>query len=89
MLYTIQSLGLQMDTTTLTMRVPKELKQQLERLAEATHRSKSYLAGEAIRQYIELEIWQIAEIQLALNEADSNDFATPAQFDEIVKKYAV
>ena len=41
-----------METTTLTLRVPLEMKEQLAKLADATHRSKCYLAGEAIRQYL-------------------------------------
>ncbi|OHC63433.1 MAG: CopG family transcriptional regulator [Rhodocyclales bacterium GWA2_65_19] len=77
-----------METTTLTLRVPATVKEQLDRLAEATHRSKSYLAGEAIRQYLELEVWQIGEIQQALKEADANDFASDDEVNAIVRKYA-
>ena len=77
-----------MQTTTLTLRVPVEVKDQLEKLADATHRSKSYLAGEALRQYLALEAWQIGEIQRALQEADAGDFATDEEFDAVVRKYA-
>lgn len=77
-----------METTTLTLRVPIEMKERLDKLADATHRSKSYLAGEALRQYIDLEAWQIGEIQLALKEADANDFASDAEIDAVVRKYA-
>ena len=77
-----------METTTLTLRVPSAMKAQLDRLADATHRSKSYLAGEAIRQYLDLETWQIGEIQQALKEADANDFASDDKVDAVLKKYA-
>lgn len=77
-----------MQTTTITLRVPVTVKDQLDKLAEATHRSKSFLAGEAIRQYLELEAWQISEIQRALQEADTGDFATEEEFDALVRKYA-
>lgn len=77
-----------METTTLTLRVPKEMKERLDKLADATHRSKSYLAGEALRQYIDLQAWQIGEIQQALKEADANDFASDAEIDAVVRKYA-
>ena len=77
-----------MDTTTLTLRVSSEMKEQLDKLANATHRSKSYLAGEAIRQYLDLEAWQIGEIQQALKEADANDFASDDEVDAAVRKYA-
>lgn len=77
-----------METTTLTLRVPTEIKERLAKLADATHRSKSYLAGEAIRQYLELEAWQIGEIHQALKEADGNDFASDDEVDAVMKKYA-
>ncbi len=77
-----------METTTLTLRVPTEMKERLDKLADATHRSKSYLAGEALRQYIDLEAWQVGEIQQALREADANDFATDAEINAVVRKYA-
>lgn len=77
-----------METTTLTLRVPTEMKERLDKLAEATGRSKSYLAGEALRKYIDLEAWQIGEIQQALQEADANDFASDEEVDAVVKKYA-
>ena len=70
-----------METTTLTLRIPAEMKEQLAKLADATHRSKSYLAGEAIRQYLELEVWQI-------KEAGANDFASDDEIDALMRKYA-
>lgn len=77
-----------MDTTILTLRVPVEVKQQLDKLAYATHRSKSWLAGEAIKQYLDLEAWQIGEITQALKEADAGDFASDAAVAAVVEKYA-
>ena len=55
-----------METATLTLRVPMAVRDQLDKLAEATHRTKSYLAGEDIRQYLDLEAWQVGVIQQAL-----------------------
>lgn len=77
-----------METSVLTLRVPVEIKDQLDKLADATHRSKSYLAGEAIRRYLELEIWQIGEIREALEEADAGDFASEQEVVAITRKYA-
>jgi len=77
-----------METTILTLRVPQDVKDQLGKLSEATHRSQSFLGGEAIRRYVELEAWQIAEIQQALIEADAGEFATENEVDFVVKKYA-
>lgn len=56
---------------TLTIRVDTETRQRLEQLAKATDRTRSYLAAEAIRQYVELNEWQIQEIKQAVAEADA------------------
>ena len=44
-------------STTMTIRLEDELKQRLDQLADATQRSKSFLAVEAIREFIELNEW--------------------------------
>jgi predicted transcriptional regulator len=77
-----------METAILTLRVPVDIKDQLDKLADATQRSKSFLAGEAIRQYLDLEAWQIGEIQQAIVEADAGDFATDDEVDAVVRKHA-
>jgi predicted transcriptional regulator len=58
-------------STTMTVRLEDDLKDRLDVLAEATQRSKSFLAAEAIRAYAENNEWQIGEILAALREADA------------------
>jgi len=77
-----------METAILSLRVPHEVKEQLSKLAKATHRSQSFLGSDAIRRYIELESWQIAEIQQAVVEADGGDFATDDELNAVIKKHA-
>lgn len=77
-----------MDTAILTLRVPQEMKEQLSKLAASTHRSQSFLGAEAIRQYLELETWQVNEIKQAIKEADAGDFATEDEFISLLKKHA-
>lgn len=43
-------------TTTLTVRLPAEIKERLDELAERTRRTKSFLAGEAIAAYVAREL---------------------------------
>jgi RHH-type transcriptional regulator, rel operon repressor / antitoxin RelB len=71
----------------MTIRVDRKTKGRLEKLARAMERSKSYLAAEAIRAYVELNEWQIAEIKAALKEADAGDFASDKEVDRVVKKW--
>ena len=77
-----------METSVLTLRIPISAKEKLNKLAESTHRSKSFLAAEAIDRYLEAEAWQIKEINLALQEADIGDFALDDDVAKLVKKYA-
>jgi predicted transcriptional regulator len=60
-------------STTLTIRIDDKTKQRLERLAEATARSKSYLVSSAINGFIEANEWQIRAIKEAVKKADRPD----------------
>lgn len=77
-----------MESAVLTVRLNQDTKEKLEQLANATHRTKSFLAVEAINRYLEIEAWQIAEIEQALIEADKADFASEDEVNALAKKYA-
>jgi predicted transcriptional regulator len=53
-------------STTLTIRLTPEAKEQLGRLADATHRTKSFLAAEAISRYVARESGIIEGIKRGL-----------------------
>ncbi len=76
-------------STTMTIRLEPELKQRLDQLANATHRSKSFLAAEALRDFIELNEWQIQEIKDALKEADNGKFASDKDVSKTFTKWGV
>lgn len=57
-----------MASTTLTVRLPAELKDRLGELAERTRRTKSFLAGEAIGGYVERELAIVAGIERGLDD---------------------
>ncbi len=76
-------------STTMTIRLESELKARLDQLAKATHRSKSFLASEAIREFIELNEWQIQEIKEAIKEADAGDFADDQEVKDVFGKWGV
>ena len=76
-------------SVTITIRLETELKDRLDQLAEATHRSKSFLAAQAIRGFVELNEWQIQETATALNEADAGDFADDQEVKNVFAKWVV
>jgi len=74
-------------STTMTIRIDEHIKNQLGKLAESSKRSKSFLAAEAIKTYIELNEWQMQEIEAALVEADSGQFASDADVHAVIEKW--
>lgn len=76
-------------STTMTIRLESDLKSRFDKLAKATQRSKSFLAAEAIREFIELNEWQIQEIETAIREADDGDFASDDEMDSVFRKWGV
>lgn len=73
--------------TSMSMRLPKELAMQLGNLAEATGRTKSFLAVQALQEFVERETWQVAETKKALEEADAGDFATDEEMAALDAKW--
>ncbi len=47
----------------MTVRVPTALKSRIDKLAEATDRSSSWLAARALARYVEEQEWQLATIR--------------------------
>ena len=76
-------------STTITVRLEDEVRDRLDQLAEATQRSKSFLAAEAIRAFVETNEWQVREIRAALKEADAGDFASDKDVAALSRKWKV
>lgn len=76
-------------STTMTIRLEPDVKERLDRLAAATDRSKSFLAAEAVRAYVENNEWQVEEIRTALDEADAENFATDKDVAKLARKWKV
>lgn len=75
------------DSTILTLRLDQNLRNRLDKLAKSTKRSRSFLAAEAIRDYVALNDWQIEEIQKGIAEANRGEFASPGQVARLRKKW--
>lgn len=55
--------------TSISLRIPDDIHEQLEEIAEDTDRTKSYLIKKAIEQYLE----EFADYQLALDRLNDKD----------------
>ncbi len=71
----------------LTLRIDSGLKKKLDKLAKSTQRSRSFLAAEAIREFVSLNEWQIQEIEKGIREADAGNFATEEEVMAMRKKW--
>jgi len=74
-------------STVMTLRLEPGLRKQLDHLARAQRRSRSFIAAEAIREYVAANEWQIEEIRKGLAEADSGDFASEEQVRRTLNKW--
>lgn len=70
-----------MEMTTLTIRVDRQVKEQLGTLAKSLSRSKAYLAKVAIQDYLSNNAWLIEETTKAIKKADGPEakFADDAE----------
>lgn len=74
-------------TRTINVRVPVNVFDQLNDLAKATSRTKSFVTVEALSSYLDTQAWQIQEVTEALAEADRGDFATDEEVNAVFAKY--
>lgn len=72
-----------MSTTTLTVRLPSDVKDRLDRLAERTQRPKSFLAAEAIAGYVTHELAMIEGIHEGLDDVRAGRIAP---HDEVMEE---
>lgn len=59
------------DSTTLTVRLDRSVKERLDKVAGRMNRSKSFLAGTAIEEFLAVQEWQIEGINMAIRSLDS------------------
>jgi predicted transcriptional regulator len=58
---------------TVSIRLSEEVIESLDKLAKITDRSKSWLMGHAIEQYVEHESWQIQAIESTLAKVKTGE----------------
>lgn len=71
----------------LTVRLPDETLDALDRLAAQTERSRSWLIGRAVEDYVALNQWQIGRINDGILDADAGTFASAADMKRIRGKH--
>ena len=68
-----------MSSTTFTVRVETDVKKRLEKLAKSTGRSRSFLAAEALSEYLDVNEWQVAGVRKAVASLDRGESVSQQQ----------
>jgi RHH-type rel operon transcriptional repressor/antitoxin RelB len=66
----------------VTLRLDGTTRKRLDKLARATERSRAALAADAVRQYLDLNEWQIAAIKAGVQEANRGQLIDHATLKE-------
>lgn len=74
-------------STTVTIRLDAAVKRRLESLAKSTGRSRSYLAAEAIGEFVDANEWQIAGIKQAISSLDRGEGVPHDQVEQWVRSW--
>lgn len=75
--------------TSLTVHIPDDVAAQLASTAESLDRSKSYVAAQAIKEFVEREAWFRAEMQAGLDEANRGEFASDEEVRAAFDKFRI
>jgi predicted transcriptional regulator len=73
--------------TAFTIRVPDEVADRLNQIAQKLDRSRSYMAAQAIEDFVSREEWQLADIEDGIAEADRGEFASDDDVARVVGKF--
>ena len=73
----------------LSARVSPYLAQRLAALASTTRRSKSFLAAQAIEEFVNVQEWQVAAIQEGLAAVDRGEVVSHSQALAILDTWGV
>lgn len=68
-----------MPRESVTFRLDADKRAELDAVAEALDRDRSYLLNEAVGAYLEVHRWQLAHIREGVRQADAGEFASDAE----------
>jgi predicted transcriptional regulator len=71
----------------ISLRIEEGKIEELDQLAQVTHRDRSFLINEAIENYLEVQKWQVEHIKAAIQQADGGNFASESDVESVLKKW--
>jgi predicted transcriptional regulator len=67
--------------------IDSRLLARIDELSISTRRRRNALIKEALANYLDLQMWQVAEIRKGIAEADRGDFASDSEVRRILNRY--
>jgi len=74
-------------STLISVRVSDDVAKRLAELADATDRSKSYLAAQALEEFIALQEWQVKAIRQGIRQADTGKLVEHKEALKVLGKW--
>jgi predicted transcriptional regulator len=71
---------------TMTVRVEPDTRKELDQIAAALERDRSYVVNEALKAYIDVHQWQIDHIRQGLREANAGKFASDLEVKRVLNR---
>jgi len=76
-----------MGTEAFTVRTESKKIKKLDKLASQRKRSRNYLMNEALDYYLDVQAWQMEQIQAGIRAAKDGRFVSDAKMDKLFNKY--
>jgi predicted transcriptional regulator len=72
---------------TITFRLDAEKLEALDSIADGLERDRSWVLGEAVESYLEIQRWHVEHIKEGLKQADEGRFAKEADVAKVFAKW--
>lgn len=76
-----------MDKQTITFRLDAKKVSALDTLAQVQDRDRSYLLNEAVTNYLEVQQWQVGQIQEGLRQANSRKLTDHSKVKRLAARW--
>jgi RHH-type transcriptional regulator, rel operon repressor / antitoxin RelB len=76
-----------MDKQTISFRLDADKVEALDEVAKSLDRDRTYVLNEAVRNYLEVQQWQVEHIKEGLRQAERGELIDNAEVKRIVKTW--
>ncbi len=71
----------------VSLKIDEDKVEQIDSLAAASSRDRTFIINEAITNYLEVHKWQIEQIKIGLAEADAEEFASDDEIAKVLNRW--